>query len=465
MTIIPVVLAGGSGTRLWPAARENAPKQFQSFDSTASMLSQTISRLAGDVRFAAPVVCCGSDHRDLLQRDLGDAATTALVFEPARRNTAPAVAAAATIIQASVGPDAMLAILPSDHGVQDAAAFRDVLARAATAAGSDRLAIIGVAPRHAETGYGYVELGAAIGGGAFAVKRFVEKPDQVAAEVFAADQAFVWNAGIVVATAARLLEEMALHCPALLAAARKAGLTARHTGNAYELDAQSFAAAPAISLDYALLEKSRNIVAVRGDFAWSDLGTWASLWSAQTPDAQGNVLSGSVRVEDSRGSYVTSDAGAIAAIGLDNMIVIQSGDATLIAPMSRAQDVGKLAAGLASDGSKTGRVHRPWGYMDYLREGDGFRVKHLVVTPGGATSLQLHNRRAEHMTVVSGTAQITRDAQVHSLSAGQSIDIPLGMRHRLENCGTEDVHLIEIWLGDDLKEDDIVRFEDRYGRC
>ncbi len=356
----------------------------------------------------------------------------------------------------------MLAILPVDHDVKDAIAFRNTLARAAEAARSGSIAIVGIAPRGAETGYGYIETGETIGH-ALRVVRFVEKPDARTAAAFAANAAFLWNAGAVVATVAAIVSEMEAHCPKLLAAARAAVDASVKIGDSHDLDAAAFAEAEAISLDYALLEKSRNVLALRGDFAWCDLGSWDAQWSAETPDDNGNVLAGNIRAEDCSGSYLRSDNGTIAAIGLSDMMVIQSEGRVLVAPLRRAQEVGRLTADLGK--APPGRVERPWGYMDYLQAGDGFQVKRLVVKPGGSTSLQLHNHRAEHMTVASGHARIVRDGEVHELDAGGSIDIPRGARHRLENPGSEEVHLIEVWFGDYLGEDDIVRFEDRYGRC
>jgi mannose-1-phosphate guanylyltransferase/mannose-6-phosphate isomerase len=463
MAIVPVVLAGGSGTRLWPATRETAPKQFQSFGSAKSLLAQTLARLGSDVRFAPPVIAAGAGHLESLERELDGVATACLILEPERRNTAPAVAAAALVARDLFGADAMLAIVPSDHDVRDAAALRDALVAASQAASGGRIAIVGIAPRSAETGYGYIELGP-VAGSAHAVVRFVEKPDRTAAEGFFANPAFAWNAGIVVATAATLLGEMETHCPSVLAAARKAVDAATKDERTVRLGA-AFAEAPSISLDYALLEKCRNIVAVRGDFAWADLGNWAALWSSQAPDAGGNVVSGAVTAQDCRGSFLRSDSGRLVAIGLENVVAIQRGDAVLVAAMNRAQDVGKFAGALDPQTARRERVHRPWGYMDILDAGEGFLVKRLVVKPGAATSLQLHNHRAEHMTVACGTARIAVNDETRDLKIGQSIDIPRGARHRIENPAGDELHMIEVWLGDTLSEDDIVRFEDRYGRC
>jgi len=465
MAIVPVILAGGSGTRLWPAARESVPKQFQSFGLPASMLRQTLGRLSNDERFSAPIVSSGADHRAILSREVGGAVTSAIILEPVKRNTAPAVAAAALIAQRKLGDAAVIAVVPVDHAIRDDAAFRDAIAAAAQAAERDVLVVVGVTPSRPETGYGYIELGEPVVA-VCAVRRFVEKPDAETAKAFVASPSFLWNAGVVVARASVLLEEMAAHCADVLDPVRASVMKATVDQDYHLLDSAAFGQATAISLDYALLEKSRRIVALRGDFAWSDIGTWATLWSAQTADARGNVVSGPVRAEDCHDSYISNDRGSLVALGLNKMVVVRNGDAMLVAPMNRAQDVSRLLGRDAVDKDEpSNRVHRPWGYMDYLEAGDGFQVKRLVLKPGGATSLQLHKHRAEHMTVVRGSARITRDDEVHLLRAGQSIDVPLGARHRLENPGAEEAQLIEVWLGDELREDDIVRLEDRYGRC
>jgi mannose-1-phosphate guanylyltransferase/mannose-6-phosphate isomerase len=463
MAIIPVILAGGSGTRLWPAARETAPKQFQPLASPDSLLTETLARLRDDARFGPPLVCANVAHREMLTRELAAEGNALLLLEPEKRNTAPAIAAAAVVAAEHFGTEAMLAVMPSDHDVKDPRAFRDTLAAAALAASGGRLAIVGIAPTRPETGYGYIALGEAVGP-ARAVTRFVEKPDQAAANELLADPSYLWNAGLVVGTAATLLSEMNTHCPDIVSAARSAVSGATKSGGAIVLG-PAFATAPSISLDYALLEKCRNVVAVRGDFAWADLGNWAALWNAGEADANGNVLSGSVQVRDSHGNYIRSDAGTVAALGLVNMLVIRSGDATLVAPLSRAQDVGKMAEDIANNDATQGRVHRPWGYMDILARGPGFLVKRLMVKEGGATSVQLHNHRAEHMTVVRGVAHMGIGDEVRVLNIGESIDIPLKCRHRIENRGPGELHMIEVWLGNTLREDDIVRFEDRYGRC
>jgi mannose-1-phosphate guanylyltransferase/mannose-6-phosphate isomerase len=463
MKIIPVILAGGSGTRLWPAARENSPKQFQSFGSPTSMLAETLARLSGDLRFAAPMVCSGMHQRDALGQELDRFEHGVIVLEPVKRNTAPAIAAAALIAQKEFGGNVVIAVMPSDHSVDNAAAFRDTIADAAGVASTGPLTIVAVKPDHPATGLGYVELGEQKGA-AISVKRFIEKPDLKSAERFVADDKFAWNAGILVARADVFLAEMATHCAEVLRFAQKAVERAEHREGQWLLDLESYQSAPAISVDYALLETSDCVSAVRARFVWSDLGSWRDVWSSLQHDSDGNAIEGTAVLDGCTNTYVRSDNGIIAAVGLEKMIVVQSGGITMIAPMHRAQDVGKLAERVAAEAKKGDRVYRPWGYMDYLQSGAGFQVKRLVVTPGNATSLQSHSSRAEHMTVVVGTARIERDGEVHTLSAGQSIDIARGSRHRLACQGNEPCQIIEVWLGDTLTEDDIVRYEDRYGR-
>jgi mannose-1-phosphate guanylyltransferase/mannose-6-phosphate isomerase len=471
MKIVPTILAGGSGTRLWPRSRTALPKQFLEIATPRSLLVETALRFSGDARFSPPVIAGAAEHGFMMARAFAAAGITpqAIIAEPEKRNTAAAVAVAAHVVRALAGDDAVLCIMPADHIVRDPAALRAALMEAAAAAGEGHIVTIGITPSEPATGYGYIEMAQPLDAlpGVRKVARFVEKPGREMAERFLADGDFVWNAGMFVARADTLLAEMAALCPDVAAAAASAVAAAKHA-DIIALDRQSFARSPSISFDYAVMEKTNRAAVVPVDIGWTDVGSWSTLWDVVEKDADGNVLKGDVLAQDCRDSHIESDAGLVAAVGLERMIVVQTRDATLVAPLERAQDVSAVVQALKAterpEIATHTMVHRPWGWYDSLWQAPGYQVKHLMVAPGAAISLQMHHHRAEHWVIQRGQAKVTRDDEVFLLEPGQSTFIPLGAHHRLENPGTEELHVVEVQLGDYLGEDDIVRFEDRYDR-
>lgn len=471
MKIVPAVLAGGTGTRLWPRSRTALPKQFLDIATPRSLLVETVLRFAGDSRFSAPVIAGAAEHSFMVARELAAAGIhpMAVVAEPEKRNTAPAIAAVASVVAGLCGGDAVLCIMPADHIVRDAAALRAALLTAAAAACDGHIVTIGIAPSEPATGYGYIEMAGPLCDheGACKVARFVEKPQRATAERFLADGRFLWNAGMFVARADILLAEMRKLCPDVVAAA-EAAVAAAKKGETIALDRESFAKSPSISFDYAVMEKSARAAVVPADIGWTDVGSWFALWDVAEKDGDGNAVKGDVFVRDCRDSHVESDGRLVVGLGLERMMVVQTRDATLVAPLDRAQEVGGIVEALKANGraeiAAHTKVHRPWGWYDSLWQAPGYQVKHLMVAPGEAISLQLHHRRSEHWVVLQGQAKVTRNDEVFMLQPGQSTQIPVTARHRLENPGKEELHVIEIQLGDYLGEDDIVRFEDRYDR-
>ena len=469
MQIVPVILAGGSGTRLWPRSRAALPKQFLDVGTPCSLLAETVARFADDRRFASPVIVGAAEHAFMIARDLAGLGEHMLIAEPMKRNTAAAIGAAAHVVANMPDGDAILCIMPADQIVRDVAALKTALQRAVSAALDGCVVTIGIMPSEPATGYGYIETGGEIEGltGAYTVERFVEKPDRETAERFIASGGFLWNAGMFVARTDILLSEMARHCPDVLAATQAAVAGAKR-GEAIALDSQAFAACPSISFDYAVMEKTRRAAVVPADIGWIDVGNWAALWEIEQKDQDGNALKGDVLASNCRDCHIESDGGLVVGLGLERMVVVQSRDATLVAPLAQAQQLGPIVERLKAQGrpevSSHRKVHRPWGWYDSLWQAPGYQVKHLMIAPGAAISLQLHHRRSEHWVVLRGVARVTRDSEVFDLQPGQSTFIPMTAKHRLENPGEEELHVVEVQLGDYLGEDDIVRFEDRYNR-
>jgi mannose-1-phosphate guanylyltransferase/mannose-1-phosphate guanylyltransferase/mannose-6-phosphate isomerase len=469
--LYPVILSGGAGTRLWPMSRRLYPKQLLPLTSAHSMLQETARRVADPVRFAAPTVVCSDEHRFIVAEQLRqlDIEPRAVLLEPEGRNTAPAIACAALMLRAEA-PDAVLLVLPSDHLVGEAEAFRGAVDTAAAAARAGALVTFGITPDRAETGYGYIKRGApwATVDGCFRVARFTEKPDHETAEAFVKSGEYAWNSGMFVLPAAAYLEELERLQPAVVEACRAALDGADLDLDFLRLEPAAFRAAPSISIDYAVLEHTARAAVVPVDMAWSDVGSWAALWEAGEKDAQGNQLIGDVAVDDVHGSYVRSDGRLAALVGLDDVVLVVTEDAVLAASRERAEEVKRLVDGLIRSGRPEtvshAKVYRPWGHFERLDAGQRYQVKRLTVKPGARLSLQRHGRRAEHWVVVSGTARVTRGSEVFELAANQSTDIPVATAHRLENPGTEPLKLIEVQLGDYLGEDDIVRLADDYGR-
>jgi mannose-1-phosphate guanylyltransferase/mannose-6-phosphate isomerase len=469
--LYPVVLSGGSGTRLWPLSRTLLPKQFLPLVSERSMLQDTVLRLAEFENAAAPVLVCSNEHRFLAAEQMNAVGTKPLsqILEPVGRNTAPAVAVAALAIAAG-DPEGIMLVLPADHLIRDVVGFREAVARAASQAAGGKLVTFGIVPQAAETGYGYIERGSALPGspGCFAVARFVEKPDTARAREFFDSGWFYWNSGMFVLRADRYLEELGRFRPDIREAAARAWETRNQDLDFCRLGEEAFTRCPSESIDYAVMEKTSDAVVVEADIGWSDIGSWASLWQASPADPQGNVAKGDVHLDGARNSYVRAESRLVAAIGVEDLIVVETADAVLVANKAYAQKVKDTVEALRAKQRDEylvhKRVYRPWGYYEGLDLGERFQVKRIMVKPGRKLSLQMHHHRAEHWVVVSGTARVVRGEETILLSENQSTYIPLGVKHRLENVGKVPLHLIEVQSGSYLGEDDIVRFEDDYKR-
>ena len=474
-SIVPLVLSGGSGTRLWPLSRELLPKQLLSLTGDGqTMLQATVSRLVGLSNMLAPLVVCNEEHRFLIAEQLRHNGThgARILLEPVGRNTAAAIAVAAAVtIQA--GDDPLLLVLPADHVIGDSAAFRESIECARAAAEQGWLVTFGIVPRTPETGYGYLRLEVTASADELPphvsrISRFVEKPDRATAERFLIEGGHLWNSGMFLFRASRYLEELKRHAPDIHASSLESVRLARNDLDFIRLDPTTFAACRSDSIDYAVMERTDKAVVTPLAAAWSDVGSWSSLHEALPLDAEGNALRGDVIASDTHDSLVLAESRLVATVGLTGHIVVETKDAVLVAPRDRVQDVKAIVARLKADGRSESQahreVHRPWGSYDSLDQGEGYQVKRLTVKPGASISLQLHHRRAEHWVVVSGRARITRGEEIFDLERNQSTYIPLGVRHRIENSGSEPLHIIEVQSGDYLGEDDIVRFEDRYGR-
>ena len=469
--IVPVILSGGTGTRLWPSSRESLPKQLLPLVSDRTMLVETALRAPPEAGFAPPIVVCNESHRFMVGEQLREAGITGarIVLEPEGRNSAPAIAAAAVLV-AETAPDTPLWMMAADAVIADLAALHAAVLAAAAAARAGYVVTFGMTPTAPETGYGYIETGPALPGlpGVHAVTRFTEKPDAATASAFLASGRHLWNSGMFLFTAATLVGELERHAPAVLAAVRKA-VAARTTDLDFiRLDRNAFVAAPSISLDYAVAERTTKAAVVPASLGWSDVGSWAALWELAPKDSSGNAAIGNVVVEDSRGSYVRSDGPLVAVLGLEDAVVVATEDAVLAMPRARAQDVKRIVDRLKAAGRKEAtehrRMYRPWGFYEGLITGDRFQVKRIVVKPGRRLSLQKHMHRAEHWVVVNGTAEVTRDDAVLLVRENESVYLPLGCVHRLANPGRIPLTLIEVQSGPYLGEDDIVRLEDAYGR-
>jgi mannose-1-phosphate guanylyltransferase/mannose-6-phosphate isomerase len=468
--LIPLILSGGSGTRLWPISRRNLPKQFLSLAGSETLFQQTLRRAAALPDAAAPVVVASDDHRFLAAEQLHELgiADANILLEPVARNTAPAIAVGA--LQAlRRDADALILVLPADHLIGDAEAFTVSVARARRLAEQGWLVTFGIRPDRAETGFGYIRRGAALEGDTFRVDQFVEKPRLDVAEQYLASGEYDWNSGMFLFRASRYLEELQQHAPAMLAAARAAFEEANTDLDFIRLDPEAFTRAPNDSIDYAVMEKTARAAVVPVGCGWSDIGSWDALWMAADKDANGNHLEGDVMALDTNGSLVRShDRHLVATIGLDDVVVVTTPDATLVARRDRSQDVKKIVDQLKAAGRTEHDLHRvvrrPWGSYDSLESGDRFQVKRIIVKPGAALSLQMHHHRAEHWIVVKGVAEVTCDDKVFLLAENQSTYLPLGSRHRLRNPGKVPVELIEVQSGSYLGEDDIIRFDDVYGR-
>ncbi|MDQ1109919.1 mannose-1-phosphate guanylyltransferase/mannose-6-phosphate isomerase [Stenotrophomonas rhizophila] len=466
LPILPVILSGGSGTRLWPLSREAYPKQFLPLVGDVTMLQATWNRVAA-IAGKAPIVVANQEHRFMAAEQLRECNVTpqALILEPIGRNTAPAIAIAA--LQAlAAGEDALLLVLPSDHVVRDDAAFHAAVKQAAAAADSGKLVTFGIVPTAPETGYGYIK--AQAGDGVHVVDRFVEKPDLATAQQYVASGEYYWNSGMFLFKASRYLQELESLQPAILAACRTALDKASRDSDFIRLDADAFAASPSDSIDYAVMEKTADAAVIPLDAGWNDVGSWSALWEVSDKDADGNACHGDVIALDCRNSYAYGNR-LIAMVGLEDVVVVETDDAVFVGHKDRVQDVKEIVGQIKRDGRSEAaahrKVYRPWGAYDSIDNGARFQVKRITVKPGATLSLQMHHHRAEHWIVVSGTAEVTRGEEVILLTENQSTYIPLGVTHRLKNPGKLPLELIEVQSGSYLGEDDIVRFEDQYGRA
>ena len=471
MKIHPVILSGGAGTRLWPLSRSLYPKQFWPLASKRSMLQETALRVRDNDRFHPPYVIGGDEHRFILAEQLRALGVTPqeIVLEPEGRNTAPAVAVAALQLSEE-DPSALMLVLPSDHVIKNEGAFIAATETAQAAAEAGWLVTFGVTPNKPETGYGYIHQGAPLDGipGCLAVERFVEKPERESAEEFLAAGSTYWNAGIFMFRAARYLEELERLHPDMVAACRMAVAGGARDLDFFRLDGEAFAGAPQASIDTAVMERTSAAAVVPVEMGWSDVGSWAALWEIGEKDEAGNVVHGESLVLDVRNSYIRSEGPLVTAAGVEDLVVIAAGDAVLVVSRDKAQDVKALAEKLKAEDRPEfhshATVYRPWGSYQTIDSGKRFQVKRITVNPGAQLSLQMHHHRAEHWVVVKGTARATRGEETILLQEDQSIYIPLGTVHRLENPGQTPLELIEVQSGDYLGEDDIVRLDDRYGR-
>jgi mannose-1-phosphate guanylyltransferase/mannose-6-phosphate isomerase len=470
--IVPVILSGGSGTRLWPLSREQLPKQLLALVSNdRTMLQDTIVRVRNVVSIQAPIVVCNEEHRFLIADQLAEmgVADAHILLEPIGRNTAPAVALAAELLLSQTEPteDPLLLVLPADHVIADVAAFSTAVTVAAPFATAGKLVTFGVVPTASETGYGYIRHGD-LRAGAACIEEFIEKPDQARAASFLQAGGYLWNSGMFVFSARTYLRELQRQAPKIAGSVAVACSNIRSDGQFSRVDRSAFEACPSDSIDYAIMEGAESGMVVPLDAGWSDVGSWSSLHAALTPDSNGNSLRGDVVARDTSDSLVIAESRLVATVGLKGHVVVETKDAVLVVASDRVQEVKSLVSSIREAGRSEHvshrEVHRPWGTYDSVEAGPGYQVKRLSVKPGGAMSLQRHRHRAEHWVVVAGLARITRDDEVFELQANQSTYIPVGSKHRIENPGSETLHIIEVQTGDYLGEDDIERFEDRYGR-
>ncbi|GGW58710.1 mannose-1-phosphate guanylyltransferase/mannose-6-phosphate isomerase [Alishewanella tabrizica] len=466
--ILPVIMAGGTGSRLWPLSRDLMPKQFLKLDGQQTMLQATVARLAG-IDAVAPLVICNEEHRFIAAEQLRQISQLDhnIILEPVGRNTAPAIALAA-MTAIKKGTDPLLLVLAADHVITNTAAFRAAVEQAALFATEDNLVTFGIVASAPETGYGYIKRGNARGVG-FAVAQFVEKPNQTIASQYIQSGEYYWNSGMFMFKASVYLTELKQHRPDIFAACERAMAEVDPDLDFIRVNKDAFLACPDDSIDYAVMEKTASAIVVPLDAGWNDVGAWSSLWDISAKDAHGNVHQGDVLSSNSHNNYIFAETSLVATVGLENTVVIQTKDAVLVAARDKVQDVKAIVQQLKAAGRTEHKIHRevyrPWGKYDSIDNGQRYQVKRITVKPGEKLSIQMHHHRAEHWIVVSGTANVTVDGKDTLLSENQSIYIPLGAIHALENPGKIPLELIEVQSGSYLGEDDIVRFSDRYGRA
>ncbi|WP_423378371.1 mannose-1-phosphate guanylyltransferase/mannose-6-phosphate isomerase [Burkholderia sp. LMG 32019] len=473
MNIFPVILCGGSGTRLWPMSRGGYPKQYLKLTGDNTLVQQTALRMQPIADVASPIVVTNNEQRFLVAEQLRKVGVTpsSIVLEPVGRNTAPAIAVAA-LLALRHSADALLLVLPSDHVILNEPAFAQAVQTAAQIAADQHLVTFGITPTEPHTGFGYIRRGETIGNGSnvYKVDTFVEKPDEQTAERFVAEGSYYWNSGMFMLKASTYLDELRRHAPEVARQAELALEAAQLDRDFVRLDADAFAASPNISIDYAVMERTaRATVIAAGDLGWNDIGSWSALADITESDPDGNALIGDTFVDSVKNAYIRAEHRMVAALGLENIIIVETADAVLVAHRDKAQDVKKIVEWLNESGRHESvthrRVIRPWGSYEGIDQGDRFQVKRIIVNPGEKLSLQMHHHRAEHWIVVKGTAVVTNGDKEIMLTENQSTYIPLGTTHRLSNPGKIPLELIEVQSGAYLGEDDIVRFEDTYGRA
>ena len=466
--LIPVLLSGGVGSRLWPVSRAARPKQFLSLGGEGSMLQETYRRLEG-LDCGAAMVVCNVEHRFMVAEQLREESVESptIILEPEGRNTAPAIALAA-LQAAQIDPEALLLVLPADHHVMDADSFRQSVASACGEAKGGRLMTFGVVPTRPETGFGYVRCGDSLGESLYRLAEFVEKPDVATAEAYLASGDYFWNSGMFLLRADRYLDELAIHQPDMLKACEAAMSGAERDMDFIRPLPDAFLASPSDSIDYAVMEHTADGGVATMNCGWSDVGAWSALWEVGQSDHNGNVTEGDVMLHDVRDSYIRSESRLVTALGIDDLVVVETADAVLVGARDRVQDIKIFVESLISadrpEATLHQRVFRPWGSYESLVMGEQFQVKRLTVAPGQTLSLQLHHHRAEHWVVVSGVADIVRGDEQLMLGPDESTYIPMGMKHRLANRGEVPLEVIEVQSGSYLGEDDIVRFDYVYGR-
>jgi mannose-1-phosphate guanylyltransferase/mannose-6-phosphate isomerase len=470
-TLFPVILSGGAGSRLWPMSREALPKQLLPLISDKTMLQETVLRLSNIPAIAPPLLVCNNEHRFLAAEQLMQIGVKplALMLEPLARNTAPAIAAAAQYLY-DINPDAMMLVLPADHLIENLTAFAHAVEQARLTAEQGLLVTFGLAPNSPETGYGYIHKGEALNGldSAFRVDRFEEKPDYDTACRYVDDGGYYWNSGMFVFKASVFLEELNQYEPEIALASANAVKLSQTDFDFTRLDQNAFAQSPSKSIDYAVMERTNKAALVPVSMGWSDIGSWSSLWMANDKDEFGNVKRGDVFSDQSMNCFLRAESRALAVIGVEDLIVVETSDAVLVVHQDYAEDVKNVVAHLKAQNRtehlQHSRVYRPWGWYESIDSGERFLVKRIMVNPGAKLSLQMHHHRAEHWVVVSGTALISSANESKLLNENQSTYIPVGEIHRLENPGKMPLHLIEVQSGSYLSEDDIVRLDDNYNR-
>jgi len=465
-TIQPVILAGGTGSRLWPLSRELYPKQLLQLTGNNSLLQTTLLRVSGLVNSLPPLVVVGEEHRFITKsqiEELNGVDDFAIILEPVGRNTAPAICAAAQYCSMNCDDDVVMLVLPADHLIAKETSFNEVVARAADLASRGKIVTFGIKPLYPETGYGYIEKGEED-----KVKSFCEKPDPATAVSYLESGRYFWNSGMFAFSVHTCLEEMDQHSPDILRCMRDAVEVGARDGCFYRLGREEMEGCPDDSIDYALMEKTDNAAVVAADLGWSDIGSWQALWEVSEKDKDGNVCQGDVIGEENKNCLVRSEDKLVAAVGLEDTLVVDTSDAVLVAPLNRSQDVRKIVTRLKKEKRKEYKhhrtVYRPWGSYTVLEEQDRFQIKRITVNPGARLSLQMHHHRYEHWVMVTGTARITNGDSTFLLHENQSTYIPAGANHRLENPGAITLELIEVQIGSYLGEDDIVRFKDDFGR-